>query len=161
MPKGYSRASSHSTRASISTKISSRLATPQPSDANSDSSYHTSPYYSTSSMPISVNRAATPSSSSNLEDQLAHSPNTRFHAVWMLLRYFYLCRKMDDGKRSENPRLSRTSSVDSVRSTAADTQGLNLVLWDVTVACLSLSVKVRLFRLFKLNTSLSLLNPLH
>jgi hypothetical protein len=98
---------------------------------------------STPSISTPVSRTVMPSSSlSNLEDQLAHSPNTRFHAAWLLLRYFLLCMRVEGIKRSQNSALSRTSSVESVRSSAIDSEGLNLVLWDVAVGCLSVSIKV-------------------
>ncbi|KAF5319386.1 hypothetical protein D9619_008485 [Psilocybe cf. subviscida] len=144
MPKGSPRAGSHSTTTSNSSKISasSSSTTPRSSGDGSDTSQGTPSCRSRSSVSTPVNRAAMSSSSlSNLEDQLAHSPNTRFHAAWMLLRYFHLCMKTKDSKQSEKSGLPRASSIDSVRSNATDTDGLNLILWDVAVACLSVSIK--------------------
>ncbi|KAJ7593075.1 hypothetical protein C8J56DRAFT_930327, partial [Mycena floridula] len=55
---------------------------------------------------------------SQLVDQLTISPETRFHAAYMLVRYFYLM------------------GMHHVQEDAGD-----LVCWDIGVACLSLSVK--------------------
>ncbi|PPQ72273.1 hypothetical protein CVT26_006494 [Gymnopilus dilepis] len=65
----------------------------------------------------------------NLRDQLQNSPETRFHAVWMFLRYFYLATP--GGSLESNPwamKLLRTGNF------------LHNV-WAIAVACLAISVK--------------------
>ncbi|KAF8968464.1 hypothetical protein BDZ97DRAFT_351854 [Flammula alnicola] len=83
-----------------------------------------------------------PHTCSNLQDQLQNSPETRFHAVWMFLRYFYLTMSpgLDSESRPSRASISRTSSIDSDRSSVQE-EGLGLVVWDIAVACLSVSVK--------------------
>ena len=82
----------------------------------------------------------------NLLDQLQNSPETRFHAVWMFLRFFYL---------TMSPASEHYSTVEiadpllsSILHTVLAKDGLDLYLWDIAVACLSLSVKVALHHVF-------------
>ncbi|KAF8151493.1 hypothetical protein B0H34DRAFT_130897 [Crassisporium funariophilum] len=92
--------------------------------------------------------------SSNLLDQLQNSPQTRFHAAWMFLRYFYLTISPDTYANSSFlVRSRRRSSLDSNISDSShasdvvrrmDIEGSHLVAWDVAVGCLALSVKVSL-----------------
>ena len=83
---------------------------------------------------------------SDLMDQLKNSPETRFHAAWMFLRYFYLT--MSPNPNTGNPRnlshLSRQSSLNSNISASTNQEGRDLIIWDIAVACLALSVKVKL-----------------
>lgn len=73
----------------------------------------------------------------NLFDQLTTCPNTRFHAVWMFLRYFYLVMS-----ETGNQHLR---SADSQPVHGTDTEaGHTLVVWDIALGCLALSIKVRL-----------------
>lgn len=82
----------------------------------------------------------------NLLDQLQSSPETRFHALWMFLRFFYLTMS----PASEH--YSTVKIADPVLSpiirTVLAKDGLDLYLWDIAVACLSLSVKVALYHVF-------------
>lgn len=73
----------------------------------------------------------------DLLDQLQTSYETRFHACWMFLRYFYLIM---------SPRASRfpelvSSQSDTDFPSKLEREGLELVTLDISVACLSLSVK--------------------
>jgi hypothetical protein len=70
----------------------------------------------------------------NLQDQLQNSPETRFHAAWMFLSYFHL---------TASPEATPNSSRSSSRSCSVDEEGLDLVVWDIAIACLAISVKVR------------------
>lgn len=80
---------------------------------------------------------------SDLMDQLKNFPETRFHAAWMFLRYFYLTMSPD--LRTDNARnLSRQSSLHSNVSANTNKEGRDLVTWDIAIACLALSVKVGL-----------------
>ncbi|CAA7264492.1 unnamed protein product [Cyclocybe aegerita] len=92
----------------------------------------------------------------NLFDQLKNSPQTRFHAAWMFLRYFYLTMspEVEPKESKSKDSLSRQSSLDSITTTSTEREGRDLVVWDIAVGCLSLSVKV--FRSFHRD----FLNPL-
>ena len=87
---------------------------------------------------------------SDLMDQLKNSPETRFHAAWLFLRFFYLTMSPD---RNTSPRndaryLSRQSSLSSNTSASTNQEGRDLIIWDIAIACLALSVKVTLTRVF-------------
>ena len=83
---------------------------------------------------------------SDLTDQLMNSPETRFHAAWMFLRFFYLTMSpnRNTGPRNNTRNLSRQSSLTSNTSASTNQEGRDLVIWDIAVACLALSVKVSL-----------------
>ena len=70
----------------------------------------------------------------NLLDQLQTSHETRFHACWMFLRYFYLLMT------SESSRF-RAAGPDGLYRSKLEQEGRELVVLDISVACLSLSVK--------------------
>ncbi|KIM43949.1 hypothetical protein M413DRAFT_25456 [Hebeloma cylindrosporum] len=115
---------------------SSNVASPTPS-ASSSSSVSCSQQSSTTS--TTEDDVVAPKLIYNLLDQLQNSPETRFHAVWMFLRFFYL---------TLSPALesySTTKIADPILSPIVRTvlakDGLDLYLWDIAVACLSLSVK--------------------
>ncbi|KAF5320154.1 hypothetical protein D9611_010359 [Ephemerocybe angulata] len=69
---------------------------------------------------------------SNLYDQLVSCPKTRFHAVWMFLRYFWTVAEV-----SEMSSLKHLGSADNDSTDEFDPE-----IWDKVVACLALSVKV-------------------
>lgn len=62
-----------------------------------------------------------------LVDQLMTSPETRFHAAWMFLRYHYLMGVV------------RTKGTNQEQLPIYPSTGI----WDVTLASLAISVKVR------------------
>ncbi|KAH6905150.1 hypothetical protein BKA70DRAFT_1431236 [Coprinopsis sp. MPI-PUGE-AT-0042] len=64
----------------------------------------------------------------NLYDQLSSCPETRFHAVWMFLRYFLLVTE-SNGTPSNYPGSHSHEEFDA------------LIVWDIALACLALSVK--------------------
>ncbi|KAF6756761.1 hypothetical protein DFP72DRAFT_1115687 [Ephemerocybe angulata] len=68
---------------------------------------------------------------SNLYDQLVSCPKTRFHAVWMFLRYFWTVAEV-----SEMSSLKHLGSADNDSTDEFDPE-----IWDKVVACLALSVK--------------------
>jgi hypothetical protein len=76
------------------------------------------------------------STTSNLLDQLITSPETRFHAAYMFLRYFYLVR----GESGSPLRVTQGNGAGRVLPSE---DGFELVTWDIAVGCLALSVKVR------------------
>ncbi len=80
----------------------------------------------------------------NLLDQLQTSHETRFHACWMFLRFFFLTTSRTSHLNTENQNIAslRTVSFDSQSSTTTEEQGHGLLVWDIAVACLSLSVKL-------------------
>lgn len=80
----------------------------------------------------------------NLYEQLQTSCETRFHACWMFLRYFYLTMTPDTnlGLRFSSCSPSRSASLNSQTSTCTEHEGRDLLVWDIAVACLSLSVKL-------------------
>ncbi|KAF9011096.1 hypothetical protein BDQ17DRAFT_1345462 [Cyathus striatus] len=70
----------------------------------------------------------------NLCDQLTTSPETRFHAAWMFLRYFFIINSMDRF-HGNNEQVSVTSCE------SRSDGGKRLAVWDVALACLALSIK--------------------
>jgi hypothetical protein len=87
---------------------------------------------------------------SDLMDQLKNSPETRFHAAWLFLRFFYLTMSPDrnTGQRNNAQNLSRQSSLVSNSSASTNQEGRDLIIWDIAIACLALSVKVTLILAF-------------
>ena len=83
----------------------------------------------------------------DLMDQLKNSPETRFHAAWLFLRFFYLTMSPDRhmGPRNDARELSRQSSLNSNTSASTNQEGRDLIIWDIAIACLALSVKVIVF----------------
>ena len=83
---------------------------------------------------------------SDLTDQLKNSPETRFHAAWLFLRFFYLTMSPDrnTGPWNNARNLSRQSSLNSNTSASTNQEGRDLIIWDIAIACLALSVKVTL-----------------
>jgi hypothetical protein len=77
----------------------------------------------------------------NLLDQLQTSHETRFHACWMFLRFFFLTTSRTSHLDTEIQTF-RAGSFDSQSSTTTEEQGHGLLVWDIAVACLSLSVKL-------------------
>ncbi|KAJ3507532.1 hypothetical protein NLJ89_g6247 [Agrocybe chaxingu] len=60
----------------------------------------------------------------NLFDQLKNSPQTRFHAAWMFLRYFYLTMSPEVEPKESKGGLFRQSSLDSIATTSTEHEGL-------------------------------------
>jgi D-alanyl-lipoteichoic acid acyltransferase DltB (MBOAT superfamily) len=87
---------------------------------------------------------------SDLMDQLKNSPETRFHAAWLFLRFFYLTMspERNSGPRDNARNLSRQSSLNSNTSASTNQEGRDLIIWDIAIACLALSVKVTLICVF-------------
>ena len=87
---------------------------------------------------------------SDLMDQLKNSPETRFHAAWLFLRFFYLTmspdRNTDPWNNARN--LSHQSSLNSNISESTNQEGRDLIIWDIAIACLALSVKVTFICVF-------------
>ena len=119
-------------------------ASPVASLTSGSSSSHSST--STSS---SISKDQQPS---DLMDQLKNSPETRFHAAWLFLRFFYLTMSPDrnTGPRNNTRYLSRQSSLNSNTSAVTNQEGRDLIIWDIAIACLALSVKVTLACVFAL-----------
>ncbi|EIW74205.1 hypothetical protein CONPUDRAFT_170229 [Coniophora puteana RWD-64-598 SS2] len=90
----------------------------------------------------------------DLHDQLSTSPETRFCAARMLLRYLYCavgagsCGGFDDARGNYRPydHSSGTCDDDMIDMVAGKAllidEGLESLIWDVTLACLALSVKL-------------------
>jgi hypothetical protein len=129
---------------------------PQENDTNAAQSATSSAsgsFFLSRSSSLTSSSSSTDQQPSDLMDQLKNSPETRFHAAWMFLRYFYLT--MSPNPNTGNARnLSRQSSLNSNISASTNQEGRDLIIWDIAVACLALSVKVKLLflapRLFKL-----------
>ena len=83
----------------------------------------------------------------DLMDQLKNSPETRFHAAWLFLRFLYLTMSPDrnTGSRNNARNISRQSSLNSNTSASTNQEGRDLIIWDIAIACLALSVKVIVF----------------
>lgn len=82
---------------------------------------------------FSSTSTTTSSAPSNLYDQLAYNPETRIHAVWMLLRYFW--------RNNHTDQLAEVGCQGVTPNAEADTDRV-LLIWDTALACLALSVKV-------------------
>lgn len=114
--------------------------------ANSVSSTSTSPRTASSFSPCSFTRS-TPSSSgscedpetrqriSDLLDQLTTSPETRFLAAHMFLRYCYIIVGCPPGDASQ------VSSDGSDDDDHLFEDGKHLMVWDIAIGCLALSIK--------------------
>jgi hypothetical protein len=81
----------------------------------------------------------------DLIDQLKNSPETRFHAAWLFLRFFYLTMSPDRNTGNNARNISRQSSMNSNTSGSTNQEGRDLIIWDIAIACLALSVKVIVF----------------
>ncbi|KAF9456914.1 hypothetical protein BDZ94DRAFT_1326634 [Collybia nuda] len=108
---------------------------PEPTTTSRARSVPTSSSASTASSSSSTNSFSTISSIigptiSNLYDQLSTSPETRFHAAYLFLRYFYLVRATPG-----------SPSLNIDKGDENSENGFELVTWDVAVGCLALSVK--------------------
>ncbi|KAG6893927.1 hypothetical protein C0992_008145, partial [Termitomyces sp. T32_za158] len=78
----------------------------------------------------------------NLVDQLSTSPETRFHAAYLFMRFFWIVGLSTEGSGT------RSAEGGKARETWAfgselDEEGRRLVTWDVGVTCLGISIKVR------------------
>jgi hypothetical protein len=92
----------------------------------------------------------------DLYDQLATSPETRFHAVYLFIRYLLRVVAEEDvlelgrGPRAISkkrcPRTEADNDEDEVEVEEVDPHFLKdatrTVIWDIAVGCLALSVKV-------------------
>ena len=119
------------------------MPAPPPSPSSVASLTSGSPFSSYSSNSTSSNTSMD-RQPSDLMDQLKNSPETRFHAAWLFLRFFYLTMspERNSGPRNNALNLSRQSSLNSVTSTSINQEGRDLIIWDIAIACLALSVKV-------------------
>lgn len=79
--------------------------------------------------------------SSNLFDQLISSPETRFHAAWMFLRYFFLTMSPESAIWLD-PANGSTSVIAIKKKRCLEDIGRMPIIWDIAVGCLALSVKV-------------------
>lgn len=81
----------------------------------------------------------------DLYEQLFSSAQTRFHAAYMFLRYFFTI----NGNREQS---ESSSDVESILEEGSDTpisnsekllsEGKEIMVWDTAVACITLSIKV-------------------
>ncbi|KAG6883300.1 hypothetical protein C0992_009135, partial [Termitomyces sp. T32_za158] len=76
----------------------------------------------------------------SLVDQLSTSPETRFHAAYLFMRFFWLVGLSTEGSGT------RSTEGGKARETWAfgselDEEGRRLVTWDVGVTCLGISIK--------------------
>ncbi|KAM6499958.1 hypothetical protein JOM56_005466, partial [Amanita muscaria] len=85
----------------------------------------------------SFSSTSSPSSTSScrvdLYDELSSSPETRFHAASIFLRFFY--RVMSEASNLEQVAFRNSASF-------IEEEGKELIIWDVAVASLALSVKL-------------------
>ncbi|KAJ7042037.1 hypothetical protein C8F04DRAFT_1078088 [Mycena alexandri] len=80
----------------------------------------------------------------DLIDQLLYSPETRFHAAYMFVRYFYLLMGHDETRaRVESMQASALAAENEMPfDPTIPAEGWSLVVWDCCVACLAISVKM-------------------
>ncbi|KAF8063219.1 hypothetical protein FPV67DRAFT_1782761 [Lyophyllum atratum] len=125
-------ASSYTTRGTTPTPRI-RLFSPSPSSSSSS--------YFSSTFPSTTNDDPTPRPRypSNLHDQLATSPVTRFHAAYLFLRFFHAVGRSHRDRDAEEGEDEDAGKL--VFGPELDEEGKVLVTWDIAVACLALSVK--------------------
>ncbi|KAF5367921.1 hypothetical protein D9758_004363 [Tetrapyrgos nigripes] len=80
-------------------------------------------------------------SDANILDQLTNSPETRFHAVYLFLRFFHIIIGLE---RNDQTALFSPGAPGGINKYGdfRDEEGFELVAWDVAAACLALSVKM-------------------
>ncbi|KAJ3829298.1 hypothetical protein F5880DRAFT_503157 [Lentinula raphanica] len=122
-----------------SSRTHSRSETSSPRD-------HQMSFGSMNSSSVSSHPVSTSERLTDLTDQLLNSPETRFHAAYLFVRFFRLIFGAAQGSGTT----TKGSPVDSSERTfesfcrkySWDIEGSELVLWDVAVGCLALSVKL-------------------
>ncbi|KAJ7494400.1 hypothetical protein B0H11DRAFT_2227817 [Mycena galericulata] len=80
----------------------------------------------------------------DLIDQLLTSPETRFHAAYMFVRYFYLVMG-DSEERQKVERMQQAAAAaqnEMPYDQSIPPDGWGLVAWDCCLACLAISVKI-------------------
>ena len=114
---------------------------PSPSSVASPTSGSSFSSYSSNSTSSNTSMDRQPS---DLMDQLKNSPETRFHAAWLFLRFFYLTMspERNSGPRNNVRNLSRQSSLNSVTGASTNQKGRDIIIWDIAIACLVLGVKL-------------------
>ncbi|KAF8057490.1 hypothetical protein FPV67DRAFT_566023 [Lyophyllum atratum] len=126
-------ASSYTTRGTTPTPRI-RFFSPSPSSSSSSSAF-------SSTFPSTANNNSTPRPRypSNLHDQLATSPVTRFHAAYLFLRFFHAVGRSHRDRDAEEGEDEDAGKL--VFRPELDEEGKVLVTWDIAVACLAISVK--------------------
>ncbi|KAG6888841.1 hypothetical protein C0995_005381 [Termitomyces sp. Mi166 len=137
---------SSSSHASSSTTITATTTT------TPDSRSHSHSDSDSDSHPDSQSRSHSPQTQTqtepstphhtNLADQLLTSPETRFHAAYLFLRFFQLVGRAGARGEMEGERDSDDPSQVWAFGSELDDEGRRLVTWDVGLACLSISIKV-------------------
>ncbi|KAJ7765786.1 hypothetical protein B0H16DRAFT_1524400 [Mycena metata] len=96
------------------------------------------------SSPFSLSRGFGSKGLPDLIDQLLYSPETRFHAAYMFVRYFYLLMGRDENRaRIESMQASALAAENEMPfDPTIPPDGWALVVWDCCVACLAISVKL-------------------
>lgn len=84
----------------------------------------------------------------DLRDQLLTSPETRFHAAYLFMRFFHLLFGIRSRKKDHSGHSQELGDTASSELFSLVAEGSALVTWDVAVACLALSVKVCLYLRF-------------
>ncbi|KAF8824064.1 hypothetical protein HHX47_DHR9000217 [Lentinula edodes] len=113
-------------------------------NSNSSSSSCSGTSSSSSSHSLDPSNAASHSERlSDLCEQLLNSPETRFHAAYLFMRFFHLIFEAAyESDSEENEHVGETALEEFARRFALDVDGSELVTWDVAVGCLALSVKI-------------------
>ncbi|KAJ6546814.1 hypothetical protein B0H19DRAFT_1162614 [Mycena capillaripes] len=93
----------------------------------------------------------------DLIDQLLHSPETRFHAAYMFVRFFcILMRSRESRTKIESmQQAAEAAENDMSYDPAIPPEGWYLVAWDSCLACLAISVKAHRDVLEPLNPIMS------
>ncbi|KAJ6500721.1 hypothetical protein C8R45DRAFT_79034 [Mycena sanguinolenta] len=94
----------------------------------------------------------------DLIDQLLYSPETRFHAAYMFIRYWYLMmgdRKTKLKLTSMREAAAAAEGNDLPDDPSIPSEGWLLVVWDSCLACLAISVKLHRDGLAPLKSVLS------
>jgi hypothetical protein len=101
-------------------------------------------------------------SSADLYDQLMECPDTRFHAAYLFIRYFFLVVGEPGGNAQENvhsseagivkeeveemniiwPNDPKTDEFSNETEKVLAEEGREILTWDLAVGCLAISIKV-------------------
>ncbi|KAJ4485341.1 hypothetical protein J3R30DRAFT_1344387 [Lentinula aciculospora] len=123
-----------------SSSDSSFSSTTNSSNQTSISDNHHSSF---SSMDSSTDSSSlTPERLSDLTEQLLNSPETRFHAAYLFMRFFHLVFGMTQEPGSRQEHVEEMGLNIFSRKFSLGFEGSELVTWDVAVGCLALSVKM-------------------
>ncbi|TFK63164.1 hypothetical protein BDN72DRAFT_882234 [Pluteus cervinus] len=121
--------------------LASQSSTPNSESASVSAASPCTFTRSQSSSSSSSNATNPPRNIPDLVDQLSSSPETRFHAVYMFLRYCFVIIGQNDCDTANIPGSKSTKKYKGMDREVLLEDGQKLLLWDIALGCLALSVK--------------------